>query len=227
MNTNEVIPGLLTGVMSALIFNPLDKIIFASSIQGRSLRTRAIFSQPFNGALNNIGTRLITSGLYFSYIDHYSSVTENKAQVAAVTALLCSITNPFQLVKYNSWFHSISSRQSISYIYKTHGVRGFGIGITAFITRDFIFNYIYISNKDKNNHLFNICIICGALTVSSPFNLIRVKKYATNASIREIVSNFQFRQLSLGLVVARSCLSFYTGQVIYDYLKSNLTILPI
>jgi hypothetical protein len=227
MNTNEVIPGLITGVMSAVIFNPIDKIIFALSIQGRTLKTRDTFSNPFKGALNNIGTRLITSGLYFSYIDHYSSVTENKAQVALVTSLLCSITNPIQLVKYNSWFHNISSRQSISNIYGTHGVRGFGIGITAFIMRDFIFNYIYLTNKDKNNHLHNICVICGALSISSPFNLIRVKKYATNASIHEIVSKFQFRQLSLGFVIVRSCLSFYSGQVIYDYLKSNLTILQV
>lgn len=227
MNTNEVMPGLLTGVLSAVIFNPIDKIIFASSIQGRSLRTRDTFSNPFKGALNNIGTRLITSGLYFSYIDHYSSITENKMQVALVTSLLCSITNPIQLIKYNSWFHSLSSRQSVSNIYRTHGICGFGNGITSFIMRDFIFNYIYLTNKDKNNHLYNICVICSALTISSPFNLIRVKKYATNASICEIASKFQLRQLSLGLVVARSCLSFYSGQIIYDFLKSNLTILQV
>jgi len=227
MNSNEVIPGLLTGVMSAVIFNPIDKIIFSASIQGKSLLARDSFSNLFKGSLNNIGTRLITSGLYFSYIDHYATVTENKAQVAFVTSLLCSITNPIQLIKYNSWYHNISTWQSISNIYKTYGIRGFGIGIAPFIMRDFVFNYVYISNKDKNNHLVNICVICGALTISSPFNLIRVKKYATNASICEIVSKFRFRQLSLGLVIVRSCLSFYSGQVIYDYLKSNLTILPV
>lgn len=222
MNSNEIIPGLVTGITSALLFNPIDKIIFTSCILGKSFFSKEIYSNLFKGSLNNIGTRIITSGLYFAYIDHYASITDNKLNVAIMTSIICSITNPIQLVKFNGWYNNTSSRNTINTIYKTYGIRGFGIGITPLIMRDIIFNYIYISYKDKNNHINNIGIICTALSLSAPLNLIKNKKYSTNESLKSILTNFKFKQLGIGMIIIRSCLSFYSGQLIYDYSKKYL-----
>ena len=219
MNSQEVMPGLATGLISAVIFNPIDKIIFSCCIQNKKLTDRSVWTNLFKGCMNNIATRIITSGLYFSFLDHYSSINPNKMEVAFLTAVTSSITNPIQLIKFNSWYHNCSSSNSISTIYKSFGVRGITIGIIPLISRDFIFNYIYLNNKKKDSHVHNIIVISGALVISSPFNLIKNKKYATNESLRSIISNFRFGQLGIGMTVARSCLSFYVSQIIYNQVK--------
>ena len=69
------------------------------------------------------------------------------------------------------------------------------IGLLPLISRDFVFNYIYVNNKKQDCHLHNIAVISGAIAVSTPFNLIKNKKYATNESLRSIITNFKFSQL--------------------------------
>lgn len=220
MNSNDVVSGLLTGVISAVCFNPIDKIIFSCSIKGESLFDRRIFKDLFKGSFNTICTRIVTSGLYFSYLDHYASATDNKAQVALMTSLVCAVTNPIQLVKFNSWYCNRSIYQSFIAIRSTYGLRGFAIGVVPLISRDFIFNYVYISNREKNNHFMNLAAITSGLVLSTPFNLIKNKKYASNESYGSIFRNFKCKQLGIGLIVVRSCLSFYGSQLIYDNVKT-------
>lgn len=222
MKTTDVYSGLLSGLISAIIFNPIDKIIFSCCIEGKSLFSPSTFKNLFRGSLNNVGTRLITSGLYFTYIDYYASVTENKVKVSLMTAIVCGITNPMQLIKYNSWYNHNSSYVSIMNIYKTYGIKGFGIGFPSLVMRDFLFNYIYLSNKKKDDHITNLIIISSALVITSPFNLIRNMKYAKNEPLSGIIKNFKFSQLGLGMTIGRSCLCFYSSQMIYDFIKSQL-----
>lgn len=219
MNASDIIPGLLTGISSAIIFNPADKIIFSCCIQNKKITDKSVWNNLFKGCWNNIGSRLITSGLYFSFIDHYSNINPNKMEVAIMTAIVSSITNPIQLVKYHSWYHNCTSVSSIQTIYRSNGIRGMTIGIIPLISRDFVFNYIYLSNKKKDDHLYNLIVISGALIVSSPFNLIKNKKYSTNESLKSIIANFKFGQLGISMMVARSCLSFYLSQMIYNEIK--------
>lgn len=220
MNTSDIVPGLLTGLGSAVIFNPIDKIIFSCCMENKKITDRSVWKNLFKGCLNSVGTRLITSGLYFSVIDNYSKINPNKAEVAMVTAVVSSITNPIQMVKFHSWYHNCTSASSIQTIFKTYGLRGITIGLIPLISRDFVFNYIYVSNRQQDSHIHNIAVISGAIAISTPFNLIKNKKYATNESLRSIITNFKFSQLGLGMSIARSCVSFYVSQLIYNEIKN-------
>ncbi len=226
MNT-ELLAGLCAGSVSALLFNPIDKVIFSCCSQNKRFFDRNTWTNLFRGSLNNLGTRLITSGLYFSYIDHYASVSNSKVEVSLVTALLCSITNPLQLCRYNSWYVNCCSRATVDSIYKKYGMRGFAIGIYPLIARDFVFNYIYLSGRTKDNHCYNLGVICTALVVTSPINLVRNMKYAKNESVANVMRNFKYSQLGLGMVTMRSCVAFYAGQLIYDLAKGCLSTFQV
>ncbi len=219
MSFNEVTSGVITGIISSIIFNPIDKLIFTSCLSNQSIFEKKIWCNLYKGTFNSIFTRIITSGLYFSYIDHYSNITENKYNVALYTAFMCNITNSFQLIKFHSWHNNISSKESIISIYKSSGIIGFSRGAFALGCRDLIFNSIYLNNKKKDQHLYNLGIISMGIIISSPINLIKNKKYATGESIKQIIKSFKFSQLGLGLSIGRNCLSFYASQIIYDNCK--------
>jgi len=225
MNSTEFACGLFTGVTSACIFNPIDKIIFSSCIQGQSLLSKGIYKNLFKGSLNNVGTRLITSGLYFSYIDTLSQSSNSKFTISLITALLCSITNPLQLIKYRSWYSDKSSRLTYKSIVTVGGYSALSTGIVPLIIRDFTFNYIYLNFKVKDNHLYNLGVICSAVVATSPLNLIKNRRYADNSSYRTILREFNIRQLGLGMSISRTCVCFYASQIMYDYFKSNLKFL--
>ncbi len=219
MNHNDVVPGLLTGISSAIIFNPIDKIIFCCCIQNKKLTDWSIWKNPFRGCFNSIGTRVITSGLYFALIDGYSDDNSNKAIGAISTAMVSSITNPIQLIKFYGWYHNCDSLTSIRFHFHKYGMQWFRFGIIPLITRDFIFNYIYLTHKKKDCHIHNLMVISGALAIASPFNLIKNKRYATKESLKSIISNFKFSQLGIGMTIGRSCISFYVSQIIYNEIK--------
>ncbi len=220
MSSNEVFSGLVAGVISAIVFNPLDKAIFISTTKNISFFNRQVWSNCFNGTTNAILSRLVSSGLYFSFIDHFSQ-SFSPIQTGFTASFLVNIsTNPVNLVKFHSWFNGLSTRDSIGFFYKTHGIRGFYIGFPAVFLRDFLFNTSYISFKKKDDHFFNLALISGTLIIVSPFNLVKNLKYGSNDDLRTIANNFKFRQLGLSKSLIRTSLSFYFSQFIYDVSKS-------
>jgi len=221
MNHSDILSGILTGFTSSLIFNPLDKIIYISTTKNISITDKRIYSNLFQGSLNTLLTRIITSGIYFSMIDS-SSHKMNPMQLSLLGASICSLTNPLQLIKFNSWYNNISMNGSYKMIMNRFGIRGLFIGTPAIFTRDLIFNYIYISNKKSGEHLHNIGIISMALMISSPINLIKNKKYGNFEDIRTIIKNFNYKQLGIGKNIIRSSLCFYFNQFLYDNLKTYL-----
>lgn len=222
MSSNEVFSGVVAGVLSAVVFNPLDKAIFISTTKNISFFNRQVWSNCFNGTSNAILSRLVSSGLYFSFIDHFSQ-SFSPIQTAFTTSFLVNVsTNPVNLVKFHSWFNTISTRDSISFFYKSHGIRGFYIGFPAIFLRDFMFNASYISFRKKDEHFFNLALISGSLIIVSPLNLVKNLKYGSNQDLRTIIMNFKFRQLGLSQCLLRTSLSFYFSQFIYDASKSFL-----
>lgn len=221
MNT-EIISGVFTGILSSIIFNPIDKAIYISTTKNITILDKSIWVKPYKGSFNTISTRIINSGLYFSYLDYYSKITNKNSNVALMTAICCSITNPIQLIKFNSWYNNRSIKESIEILYKKNGFKAFTIGLPSLIIRDFIFNYIYITFKKKDNHINNILTICTALTITSPFNLIKNEKYGNNSNIKEIYKNFKFNKLGLKYAYIRMGLGFYVNQIIYDLNKKLL-----
>lgn len=223
MSYTEITAGITTGIVSSVLFNPIDKIIFNSCLKNLSLcNSKIIYSNLYKGSFNTVITRIMTSGLYYSYIDYYDNITSNKIQVAGLTAILCSTTNPFQLVKFNSWYNDKSSLEVFKSIYNKKGMNGFTRGIFALILRDFIFNSIYLNYKEKNNHTKNLLVITTAIIITSPINLIKNKQYSTDENLKQIFKNFKVSQLGLGMSIFRNCLSFYASQLIYDNFKYYL-----
>jgi len=222
MSSNEVFSGVVSGVLSAIVFNPLDKAIFISTTKNISFFNRQVWSNCYNGTSNAILSRLVSSGLYFSFIDHFSK-SFSPIQTAFTASLLVNVsTNPVNLVKFHSWFNNLSTRESVGFFYKTHGFRGFYIGLPAVFLRDFLFNSSYISFKKKDDHLFNLALISGSLVLVSPLNLVKNLKYGSNQDFRTIIRNFKFRQLGLSQSLIRTSLSFYFSQYMYDISKSFL-----
>lgn len=222
MNT-DVISGVSTGIISAILFNPLDKAIYISTTKNISIFNRNAWHNMYSGVSYTIMTKLITSGLYFAYIDYYSKQYNSNAEIALITTICCSITNPIQLVKFNSWYNGILIKTSANNIIKNYGYKGFGIGIAPLLLRDFIFNYIYLTFKKKDDHINNILTISGTLIVVSPINVIKNKKYALNENIKSIIKNFNYNQLGITFSLLRFSLSFYFCQYLYDNTKSYLS----
>lgn len=222
MNQNEVISGLTTGIFTAILFNPIDKAIYVSTTKNLSILNKEVWSHCFKGTFNTILTRLITSGLYFTFLDKLSA-TYSPFQTAFMTSFACNIlTNPIQLIKYHGWYNNISINESYKFIYKTYGIRGFGIGFPSILLRDICFNYSYLSFKKKDEHFHNLSLITLSLVGVSPLNLIKNKKYGSNENLREIFKNFKFHQLGISKSVLRTSVSFYLSQFIYDFTKENL-----
>jgi hypothetical protein len=218
MNNLEIYSGIITGFTSSIIFNPLDKIIYLSTTKNISLMNKSIYYNLYQGILNTILTRIINSGLYFTIIDN-SSHTLSPFQLSFLTASMSSITNPLQIIKLHSWYNNISNKNTYHFILKKYGLRGFTIGAPALFMRDFIFNFIYISNKEKDNHLYNLSIVTCGLIISSPLNLIKNKKYANFDNIKTILKTFHYKQLGIGKNILRSSLYFYFNQILYNYIK--------
>ena len=223
MNQNEVISGLTTGVITAILFNPIDKAIYVSTTKNLSIFNKEVWSKCFKGTINTTLTRLITSGLYFTFLDKLSA-NYSPFHTAFMTSFACNLlTNPIQLVKYHSWFNNISLNDSSKFIYRSYGIRGFGIGFASIFLRDVCFNYSYLSLKKKDDHLHNLSIITLSLIGVSPLNLIKNKKYGKNESIVEIFKNFKFHQLGISKSVLRTSISFYFSQFLYDFTKENFS----
>lgn len=216
---NDLIPGIATGIISSFIFNPFDKVVYVSTTRNISIFNKEIWTELYKGSCFTISTKIITSGLYFSYLDYYYKKSNSIVQTSLITSVLCGITSPIQLIKFHSWYNDCSYKNSIKHIYKNFGYKGFAIGICPLIARDFIFNCIYLSLKTDNNHLSNIASVCCGLVVVSPLNLIKNKKYAANESIKTIIKNFKFNQLGIQHSIIRTGLCFYANQYIYDLCK--------
>jgi len=221
MNNHDICSGIITGFMSAIIFNPIDKIIYLSTTKNISIINKSIYYNLFQGCLNTISTRVITSGLYFTIIDN-TSQNLSTLQTSLLSASICSMTNPLQLIKFHSWYNNISTKESYLFIINKYGLRRLMIGTPALFTRDFIFNYIYISNKQNDNHLYNLSVITTSLIITSPFNLIKNRKYANFDDIKTIFKNFNYKQLGISKNIIRSSLYFYFNQFLYNNIKSYI-----
>ena len=223
---------IAVGISQAFIFSPIDKAIYNSIINNSKLFKRENWVKPFAGASNSIYSRIITSGLYFYLIDYTKdlNVYQSALTVSATTSI---IMNPLNVIRYKSYYHNISTYDSLISIYKKHGIKFCAIGFESLMIRDFIFNLIYLSNKKDNNDFIHNCgVICAASIVSSPFHYYRNMKYHENEKYLNITktffSNFKnsekkvsyiIKQFAIGHGTIRTVLGLYTGQVMYSTLK--------
>jgi hypothetical protein len=228
----EFFISIAVGICQAFIFNPIDKAIYNSVINNRKLFIMENWKNPFVGASNGIYSRIITGGIYFYLLDYTKEM--NIYQSSFVVSLTTSIiSNPFNVVKFNSYIENKSSYNSLLSCYKKYGLKFGKIGIESLIIRDFIFNVVYLKYKKDNEYLFhNCCILCAASVISSPFHYVRNMKYYNNDRYLNICKNlfkdikqtnnkltFAIKQFAIGYGTIRTIASVYIGQIMYSTLK--------
>ena len=228
---------IVVGIFQAVAFNPLDKAIYNSIIYNNALLSRKNWVKPFAGTSNGIYSRIITGGIYFYLLDYTKNMElfQSALTVSLTTSL---ILNPLNVIKYRSYSDNMTTYNSLIFNYKKFGLRFASIGLNSLITRDFIFNCIYLKYKKNNNELIHNCsIICAASIISSPFHYMRNMKYYTNDSYiniwkklfqdvkttkQQLKSYFIFKKFGLGYGTARTVMGVYSGQFMYSTMKELL-----
>lgn len=226
---------IAVGISQAFIFNPIDKAIYTSIIKNNSIFNKVNWISPFSGATNGIIIKIMTGGIYFYLIDYTKSLNMNIFQSSlAISSITALILNPFNAVRFNSFIDNSSVFNSIKKVYEKHKFKVLRTGIEAFILRDFIFNMIYISNKnDKASPIYNCSIICAASVISSPFHYLRnIKYYNYEKSYYDIYKEFILdinkntkrtificQKFAIGVGTLRTICSIYYGNFMYSTLK--------
>ena len=223
---------LITGIIQAIIFNPIDKAIYSSIINNNNILSPTNWYAPFSGATNGIYIKIITGGVYYYLIDFTKHLNIIQASIC-ISLITASIINPFNVIRFNSYIQNLSTYNSFRSVYTKYNIKFIIIGIEALICRDFIFNIIYLSFKTNNrNLLYNSFIISCACICSSPFQYIKGAKYYNNNNYYNICSqfyinlknndnkiNYIIKEFGLGYGTLRSIISVYTGHIMYSYIK--------
>lgn len=210
-----IINGIATGLITSLIFNPIDKIIYLQIINKSNFFNKKLWF-PYNSHLKNIiylfhgsslalTSKVISSGIYFTLLDHLTIIskkilpnekTQNISSSVTLGIITGILTNPLNIVKYYSWTQN-NNNNNIKYniikIYNKKHINGFMYGINYIIFRDTVFNYFYITYK-KKDLIYNMFLNSSILILVSPINYIKNYKYYNvnldkNNSIYEILKN--------------------------------------
>ena len=79
---NNLLCGLISGLIQAIVFNPWDRALYLSVKETRSFIHLNNFKQPFTGLLQSIFQRAISAGLYFPleeyFMEYLSNINEKK-----------------------------------------------------------------------------------------------------------------------------------------------------
>ena len=157
--------GTFAGVLTAGIFNPVDRALYLSVIRCRPFLSRRNWSNPFHGAANALLHRTISGGLYFAvydilkepvgtHIDRLGFAGSEKGSIfkSFITGNLAGffngvVLNPIAAVKYAAWGSDTSSglgRYAIS-LWRKGRHKPFIAGVRPTICRDMIFGGGYSS----------------------------------------------------------------------------------
>lgn len=186
------IAGLSTGIISTILFNPIDKALYLSMTESKHFFDKSIWKNPYKSALFGAGNRCISYGLYFPLIEYYNSMTKGNSLATGllVGTTSAAMTNPLNIIKFNGWnLHNKNNNFLVilSNIYKHHGLKGFTRGLVPTIQRDSVFSVLYsyyvpkIKERYSDNKSEQMLYVCSASCIftifSSPFNYVRSVKY--------------------------------------------------
>ena len=155
-----MLPGLVTGLFQAAVFNPWDRALFLSVVHNRPFLTLDNFRSPFQGVAQTLAHRTISGGLYFVLQDAvYDSLSRTfdssrtDARVIGLAGLLAGAANGAALnsiaaVKYHGWATAGGERQfsfwsTARHMYCSGGVTPFVKGTRATVVRDSAFGVVY------------------------------------------------------------------------------------
>lgn len=176
--------GILTGVVSTILFNPYDKALYLMSSEGLSFFNPIIWQKPYQGVSLALYGRIVGYGIYFSFYDFYKenlAKTPSGAFLAGTATGLSAtmLSHPLNVLKMLNWNRRNDStlRDVGRKIYETHGLKVIGRALHLTSMRDILFSSAYFSLNQKFNkqNIFinEIFIAMLAASLASPLNYAR------------------------------------------------------
>jgi hypothetical protein len=177
--------GILTGLLSTFLFNPVDRALFLMVRDKKPIWDRSLWRKPYSGVSKALYGRIVGYGIFFSlyekYTNFYQKRTIHPLLLASLSTGLTSValTHNFNVIKMYQWSH-----QKTGGVIKTTRVMakeyGYGVFLRGFpqtCLRDSIFCVTLFSlsklwNPEKN-FIKNIAIASFATALSSPVNYLR------------------------------------------------------
>lgn len=199
----RLIAGLTTGLISTILFNPIDKALYLFSAKNASLLSLETWKRPYQGVHHAIINRTVSYGLYYSLLDYYGDLFKRqgirgtvfnndlfgKIMPGIATGMTTAIfTNPINLIKHYGWNSGLRVIPIIQTVKVQEGLlKGLTRGLGMTISRDIVFTvpynvgYQYAKSKIKDPSVLiatNVAISCGCTVLCSPLNYVRSMKYA-------------------------------------------------
>lgn len=188
-STRLIFNGLITGGISTVLFNSLDRALFLMVKENKPILTASLWRHPYQGVTNAIYGRVIGYGIFFSLSDIYRDFFKDKTThptlcgslaTATTTVLLCQ---PVNVMKMYQWNHHVPGAfiSSGTQLISKYGWKVMFKGFYPACVRDGIFASTYIGLSEKLNpdkyFTVNLAIASMATTISSPANYYRNRQF--------------------------------------------------
>ncbi len=201
---NEVtnfVAGIVAGSVIAGFFSPWDRALYISVRDRIPFFDKTCWRNPYQGFLNGMLQRTLSSGLYFPLYDFYLRPVSkflplSDNLVPIVSGNFAGITsgillNSLCVIKYGNWGSEISTGETAKMLIRKNGLKTFLNGTGTTMCRDAVFGSLFAGirynmtneNSTRIERMYASVIAGGAGTIfSSPFNYARNMKYAAGAS---------------------------------------------
>ena len=194
------IAGISAGSVIAGLFSPWDRALYISVTRRIPFFDRTCWKNPYQGFLNGMLQRTLSSGLYFPLYDFYlkpvSTFLKNNTLVPIISGNFAGITsgillNSLSVIKYGNWGSQLTALETAKLLVKKNGTKTFLNGTGTTMARDAVFGSLFAGirfnmtneNSTRMERMYASIIAGGAGTIfSSPFNYARNMKYAAGAS---------------------------------------------
>jgi hypothetical protein len=194
------LPSLMSGAITAVTFNPIDRALFLRVLHKRSLFHIENWRDPFQGFANAAAYRTLSSASYLYWQEtatllllveapwlHAHPITVNFLVGVFAGTMNGIILNPMQQIKYRMWSNRSPSFGEAAYtLYYRGGVRILFRGAGLSVARDTIFGVTYevlrCPNYTKHHStgvqlLANSTAASVACVLSAPLNYTRNMVY--------------------------------------------------
>lgn len=192
--------GISMGCTTAVLLNPLDRAMYLSMVNRKTVFSLNHWKKPFKGLQANAMQRVVTVGLYFPLEDLFRPVAKDRmgdtvlanwAAGTAVGAITGYLVNPFAVVKSVMWGRPGSDKDFINTgkrMYQLGGWAALSRGSRATVLRDMVFGGVYTSLRnlgevealDEQRRFGQEVAAAGFATlIAGPFNYARNIQYST------------------------------------------------
>jgi len=145
------ISGLVSGVSTAVLFNPYDRALYLSVKDRRSFLHYSNWKRPFTGFGQSLLGRTISGGMYFPLFDTFKPLYKQHLSLSHESLMLSFLAgnsagavngvllNGLTAIKYQSWASNESLVRTARHMARKGGVRPFLKGINSTVIRDTVF----------------------------------------------------------------------------------------